>query len=201
MGPFGRRVKPGRVTIMTVQSNIENKDVIVRSVEDRDMGAVTSIYAHHVLHGKASFEEIAPAEEDMVKRKKTLCEGGYPYLVAERQGRIIGYTYAGPYRARPAYRNSVENSVYVSPDCAGGGVGAALLTALIAACTDTGYRQMIAIIGDSANEASIRLHARCGFRHVGTIENVGFKHGVWLDSVIMQRALGDGAETRPDAVR
>lgn len=172
--------------------------VTIRPVEESDIAAVTAIYGHHVLHGKASFEETAPTEDDMLGRMQALLAGGYPYLVAEREGSVAGYTYAGPYRTRPAYRNSVENSVYVSPEHAGAGIGARLLAALIETCTEKGFRQMIAIIGDSANDASVRLHRRCGFAHVGTIANVGFKHGVWLDSVIMQRTLGDGAETPPD---
>ncbi len=164
------------------------------------MAAVTTIYGHHVLHGKASFEETPPTEEDMRGRQRALLDGGYPYLVAERGGQVMGYTYAGPYRTRPAYRFSVENSVYVAPEQTGGGVGGALLNALIQACEAGRFRQMIAIIGDSANTGSIALHSKFGFRHTGTLNAVGFKHGVWLDSVIMQRALNGGETTLPDTL-
>ena len=170
----------------------------VRAVTDGDMAAVTAIYGHHVLHGKASFEEKPPTEEDMRGRQRAVLDGGYPYLVAERNGQVVGYAYAGPYRTRPAYRYSVENSVYVAPGQTGGGVGSALLGALIQACEASGFRQMIAIIGDSANGGSIALHDKLGFRHIGTLSAVGFKQGVWVDSVIMQRPLNEGETTLPD---
>lgn len=162
------------------------------------METVTAIYGDHVLHGKASFEETPPTEEDMRGRQQALQDGGYPYLVAERDGQVVGYAYAGPYRTRPAYRHSVENSVYVAPGQTGGGIGSALLNDLVQACEAAGFRQMIAIIGDSANTGSISLHARYGFRHAGTLNAVGFKHGAWVDSVIMQRPLGRGQESLPD---
>lgn len=175
-----------------------SKDVTVRPVVDGDIPAITDIYAHHVRHGKASFEETPPKEEEMRRRCDALREGGYPYLVAERNGALVGYAYAGPYRTRPAYRFSVENSVYVADGQTGAGVGSALLKETIRLCEIKGYRQMIAIIGDSGNMGSIALHARCGFNHAGVLKSVGFKHGGWLDSVIMQRALGPGDDTLPE---
>jgi len=175
--------------------------VIVRPVEDADMSAVSNIYADHVLHGKASFEETPPTEMDMCARRDALLDGGYPYLVAETDGQVVGYAYAGAYRSRPAYRNTVENSVYVAPGQEGNGVGTALLEGIIQRCEATGFRQMIAIIGDSGNAGSIALHTRCGFHPVGVMKSVGFKHGVWLDSVVMQRPLGPGDTVLPEILR
>jgi phosphinothricin acetyltransferase len=172
--------------------------VPIRPVRASDIPAITRIYAHAVEHGTASFELEAPDETEMARRMQTLLARGFPYLVAERAGAIAGYAYAGPYRARPAYRLTVENSVYVAPDMQRRGIGVALLEALIAAAAAGGFRQMIAVIGDSSKQAaSIGLHAACGFHHVGILENVGYKHGRWLDSVLMQRALGPGGTTAP----
>jgi len=163
-----------------------------------DIPAITRIYAHAVRHGTASFELDPPDEAEMLRRQRALVDGGYPYIVAENDGSILGYAYAGPFRPRPAYRHSVENSVYVAPQAQRRGVGRVLLDALIARCTDAGFRQMIAVIGDSTLQAaSIGLHAAAGFRMVGTLDAVGFKHGRWLDSVYMQRPLGAGADTPP----
>jgi phosphinothricin acetyltransferase len=170
---------------------------IIRSAAPGDLDAITGIYAHAVLHGTASFEEVAPELSEMRRRFDAVVSAGYPYLVTERAGIVIGYAYAGAYRARPAYRWSVENSIYVAPDAHRCGAGRELLDALIAQCTARGARQMIAVIGDSANAASIGLHRRAGFIFCGTIHAVGFKHGRWLDSFIMQRTLGAGDETPP----
>lgn len=172
-------------------------NVIVRDALIDDVPAIASIYRHHVQHGLASFETEPPGEEEMALRFATLNDGGYPYLVAEIEGRVAGYAYAGPYRARPAYGNTVENSVYVDPATTGQGVGRALLERLVEAATERGFRQMIAVIGDSGNIASIALHRRCGFSDAGLLRSVGFKHGRWLDSVFMQRALGDGDKQLP----
>ena len=173
----------------------------IRPARDEDIAAITAIYAEQVLKGTASFELTPPSEAEMAGRRATILAAGLPYLVAELEAapapRIAGYAYAGPYRPRPAYENTVENSVYVDRDCRGKGVGRALLAALVDACEKAGKRQMIAVIGDSANRPSIALHAALGFHHAGTLENVGFKHGKWLDSVLMQRALGEGAESPP----
>ncbi len=148
-------------------------------------------------HGTASFELDPPDEAEMARRQRALAEGGFPYLVAELDGGIAGYAYAGPYRARPAYRFSVEDSVYVAAEAHRRGVGRALLDRLIVEAEARGFRQMIAVIGDSAQAPSIELHRAAGFRLIGAIEAVGFKFGRWLDSVLMQRALGPGASTMP----
>jgi L-amino acid N-acyltransferase YncA len=171
--------------------------ISIRPVSPGDIAAVTRIYAHAVIHGTASFEIEPPSEAEMARRQKELADGGYPFLVAELDGTLAGYAYAGPYRHRPAYHWSVEDSVYVDPEMQRGGVGRALLAALVAAAERGGFIQMIAVIGDSAQAPSIALHRALGFRMVGTIENVGYKNGCWLDSVLMQRALGAGAVTPP----
>ena len=169
--------------------------IIIRESTPHDIPAITAIYGHAVLHGRGSFEVDPPDEVEMGRRRATIVDAGYPYLVAERAGIVVGYTYAGVYRPRPAYRFTVENSVYVAPNQQGAGVGRALLPALLARCEADGYRLMVAVIGDSANVASIKLHASFGFTHAGVLPAVGWKHGVWLDSVFMTRALGDGATT------
>lgn len=171
---------------------------ILRDARESDMPAVQAIYAHHVIHGTASFELEPPTLEQMLQRRADICANGLPYLVAERDGEVVGYAYATPYRPRPAYRFTVEDSVYVREGMAGFGIGHALLAAVIQHCTVSGRRQMVAIIGNSESSASIRLHARLGFRQVGVFESVGFKHGRWLDTVIMQCELGEGASTTPD---
>ncbi|MEN4750255.1 N-acetyltransferase family protein [Pseudomonas sp. Ps21-P2] len=171
---------------------------ILRDARESDMPAVQAIYAHHVIHGTASFELEPPTLEQMLQRRADICANGLPYLLAERDGEVVGYAYATPYRPRPAYRFTVEDSVYVREGMAGFGIGHALLAAVIQHCTASGRRQMVAIIGNSENSASIRLHTRLGFRQVGVFESVGFKHGRWLDTVIMQRELGEGASTTPD---
>ena len=170
----------------------------IRPATEADLAAVTDIYAHAVLHGTATFELIPPDLAEMTRRFKTLMDGGFPYLAAVLDGRVIGYAYAGPYRPRPAYRFTVENSVYLEPATHRRGIGLQLLQRLIADCEARGYRQMIAVIGDSANAGSIGVHARCGFAMIGTHANVGFKFGRWLDTVMMQRALGEGAATLPE---
>uniref|UniRef100_A0A7C1WTN0 N-acetyltransferase family protein n=1 Tax=Pseudomonas graminis TaxID=158627 RepID=A0A7C1WTN0_9PSED len=173
-------------------------ELILRDARESDMPAVQAIYAHHVIHGTASFELDPPTVEQMLQRRADICANGLPYLVAERGGEVLGYGYATLYRPRPAYRFTVEDSVYVREGMAGFGIGHALLEAVIQHCTEGGRRQMVAIIGNSENIASIRLHARLGFRQVGIFQSVGFKHGRWLDTVIMQRELGEGAGTIPD---
>jgi phosphinothricin acetyltransferase len=167
--------------------------LIVRASAEADAARCMEIYRHHVLHGTASFEIEPPDLAEMKRRRAAVLELGLPHLVAERDGRVVGYAYAGSWRPRPAYRYSVEDSVYVDHEAVGQGVGTALLPMLIDQCTALGKRQMVAVIGDSAQTPSIRLHAACGFEMVGTLKNIGFKFGRWLDSVLMQRALGDGA--------
>jgi L-amino acid N-acyltransferase YncA len=172
-------------------------DSDIRPAQASDLAAITRIYDHAVRHGTASFEIEPPDEREMARRYEALRAGGYPYLVAELNNEIMGYAYAGPHRARPAYRWSVEDSVYIAPASQRRGIGRALLERLIAEAEAGGFRQMIAVIGDSANAASIELHRTAGFRMVGTFDNVGFKFGRWLDSVLMQRTLGSGATTMP----
>ena len=169
----------------------------IRPAQPRDLAVITRIYDHAVRHGTASFEIEPPDETEMARRYETMRAGGYPYLVAELGGEITGYAYAGPYRARPAYHWSVEDSIYIAPQSQRRGIGRALLQRLIVDAEAAGFRQMIAVIGDSANTASIELHRTAGFRMVGTFENVGFKFDRWLDSVLMQRPLGIGARAGP----
>jgi len=163
--------------------------VEVRPATDADMAAVAAIYAGHVLHGSASFEIEPPDVVEIARRRTAVLAAGLPYLVAQADGVVAGYAYAVPYRPRPAYRFTVEDSVYLAEGFAGRGIGRALLGELVVRCRAAGRREMVAIIGDSANAASIGLHRALGFRHVGTLTDVGFKHGRWLDSVIMQLSL------------
>jgi L-amino acid N-acyltransferase YncA len=172
-------------------------DVSIRPATPFDIPAITRIYAHAVRHGTASFELETPDEAEMARRQRALLDGGYPYLVAEFGGAVAGYAYAGPYRTRPAYRYTVENSVYIAPDAHRRGIGRALIDRLIAESEARGYRLMIAVIGDSAQTPSIELHRAAGFRLVGTFEAVGYKFDRWLDSVLMQRPLGKGASAPP----
>jgi L-amino acid N-acyltransferase YncA len=164
----------------------------IRDANANDMADVQAIYAFHVLHGLASFEETPPDLAEMRARRSAVLALGLPYLVAEAEGAILGYAYASQYRARPAYRFTVEDSVYLRDGTQGRGTGTALLREVISRCEAGPWRQMIAIIGDTANAASIALHARQGFRLVGTIESAGFKFGRWVDTVLMQRALAGG---------
>ena len=169
----------------------------IRPAEPRDIAAITRIYAHAVQHGTASFELEAPDEAEITRRYHALRNGRFPYLVAEIDGVIAGYAYAGPYRARPAYRFTVEDSVYIDPTMHRRGVGRALLERLLVESEKEGFRQMLAVIGDSNQVPSIELHKALGFRMVGTFEAVGYKFGRWLDSVLMQKALGKGASAAP----
>jgi L-amino acid N-acyltransferase YncA len=165
--------------------------IAVRNFRAGDVAAVTRIYADAVLTGTASFELEPPDESAMAQRQQALGEGNYPWLVAEYDGAVAGYAYAGPFRVRAAYRWSVEDSVYVDPRLYRRGVGRALLSGLIGACEGRGFRQMIAVIGDTPNQtASIELHRAAGFRLVGVLDAVGFKFGRRLDTALMQRALG-----------
>jgi L-amino acid N-acyltransferase YncA len=169
----------------------------IRPVTTDDLRAIAEIYAHHVLHGTGTFELDPPSHAEMERRYGDLTEQGYPYLAAVVRGSVIGYAYAGPFRARPAYRFSVEDSIYIDHRYHRQGVGQALLNPLIEACTERGYRQMLAVIGDSENTPSIGLHARAGFTHVGRFVASGFKFDRWIDTVLMQRALGMGDTTLP----
>ena len=171
--------------------------VHIRPAAVTDLPAITAIYRHAVLHGTATFELDPPSLAEMTKRYEALAAAGFPYLVAIMEDVVVGYAYAGPYRPRPAYRFTVENSVYLDPAAQGRRIGTRLMQDLIAASEQRGYRQMIAVIGDSANAASINVHARAGFEMIGTHAAVGFKFGRWLDTVMMQRALGEGGTTIP----
>lgn len=173
---------------------------MVRDAINADMSAVQDIYAHYVLHHRASFEEVPPSTADFIKRRDAVLALGLPYLVAEREGRVVGYCYASAYRPRSAYRYTIEDSVYVGPGMAGKGVGSALMAVLIARCETGPWRQMIAVIGDSSNAGSLALHRRFGFEMVGTFRSVGFKLDTWVDTVLMQRPLGDGHSTSPASV-
>jgi len=170
----------------------------IRSATEADLPAITEIYAQAVLHGTATFELIPPDLPEMTRRYRALMEGGFPYFVADLDGDVAGYAYAGPYRPRPAYRFTVENSIYLKPAIHRRGIGLKLMQRLLSECEARGYRQMIAVIGDSANAGSIGVHAKCGFQMIGTHPNVGLKFGRWLDTVMMQLALGEGATTLPN---
>ena len=169
----------------------------IRPTTAADLPTITRIYEHAVLHGTATFELTPPDLAEMTRRFDALIAGSFPYFVAVLDGRVVGYAYAGPYRPRPAYRFTVEDSVYLEPAIHRRGIGLQLMERLIAECTALGFRQMIAVIGDSANAGSIGVHTRCGFQMIGTHPNVGLKFGRWLDTVMMQLPLGDGASTVP----
>jgi L-amino acid N-acyltransferase YncA len=169
----------------------------IRPATEADLPAITEIYEHAVRYGTATFELTPPDLTEMTRRFRALTEGGFPYLVAHLGGEVAGYAYAGPYRPRPAYRFTVENSIYLRPAIHRRGIGLKLMQELLRECKQRGYRQMIAVIGDSANAGSIGLHTRCGFQMIGTHPHVGLKFGRWLDTVMMQLALGEGAGTVP----
>jgi L-amino acid N-acyltransferase YncA len=163
---------------------------LIRDASPDDFDAIARIYAHYVLHALATFEEAPPAVDEMRARHAAIIGAGMPYLVAELDGAVAGYAYASVYRARSAYRHTIEDSVYIADGFGGRGIGQLLLGALIERCERGPWRQMIAVIGNSGNAGSIALHARMGFEHVGVLRRVGFKHGRWVDTVLMQRALG-----------
>jgi L-amino acid N-acyltransferase YncA len=171
--------------------------VQLRPAQPGDLPAIQAIYAHHVLHGLASFEEEPPSVEELGRRYRDVMERGLPYLVAEYGAEVAGYGYCAPYRPRSAYRYALEDSIYVRDGMIGRGIGRRLLEELVRRCEGLGYRQMIAVIGDSGNAASIGVHAACGFLRVGTLRSVGFKFGRWVDSVFMQRPLGPGDGAKP----
>jgi L-amino acid N-acyltransferase YncA len=172
-------------------------NLIIRPSHDEDVPAMAAIYAASVATGTASWEYEALDVAEFARRRAEVLANGYPYFAADLEGRIVGYSYASAYRARIGYRFTVEDSVYVFDEMQGRGIGKQLLATLIDECARRGYRQMIAVIGDSANLGSIRLHAACGFTQVALFKGIGFKFGRWLDSVQMQRTLGAGSNTRP----
>jgi L-amino acid N-acyltransferase YncA len=171
--------------------------VEVRAAAQGDLAAIQSIYAHHVLHGLATFEEVAPDVQEMRQRHQDIASRGLPYLVAVERGEVLGYGYCAPYRARSAYRYALEDSVYIKDGHLGKGIGSRILGDLVRISEGLGYRQVIAVIGDSANAGSIALHARLGFLRVGTLRSSGYKFGRWVDSVLMQRPLGPGDGAPP----
>lgn len=175
----------------------EPPPVQLRSVAPADFPSVHAIYAHAVLHGTASWEWEPPTVGELERRAQAILDGDFPWIVAESEGRLLGYAYAGPYRPRAAYRWTCEDSIYIAPDAQGRGLGRLLLADLISRCTALGLRQMVAVIGDANSRPSIGLHAAMGFAPAGTICNAGFKHGRWLDQVLMQRELGPGSSTLP----
>lgn len=172
--------------------------MIIRPVAAADLAAVADIYAHYVLHSTVSFEETPPSTEVMGERHAAVTGRGLPFLCAEIDGAVVGFAYAGPYGTRPAYRYTVEDSVYIAPDFHSRGVGKALLAEVIARCEALGLRQMLAVIGDSGNAGSIALHAALGFSPAGMGQSVGWKQGRWVDIVWMQRALNDGVASPPE---
>ncbi len=173
--------------------------VRIRAATTADLAAITAIYAHAVLHGTASYEYDPPSLDEITRRFDTIINGSYPYIVAGSEGRVLGYAYASAFRTRPAYRFTVEDSIYIAPDAQGQGLGTLLLGELLARCEALGFRQMIAVIGDAGvNLQSARLHAAMGFVACGRIAGSGFKFGRWCDTLLMQRRLNNGVETLPE---
>jgi phosphinothricin acetyltransferase len=170
---------------------------LIRNAIETDFVEIQIIYTEYVLETHATFEVIPPAKNELIQRWQTITNDGFPYLIAELNSKVVGYAYASKYRLRSAYKYSIEDSVYVAPDSTGQGVGTALLKSIIQKCTSLGYRQMIAVIGGSDNHSSINLHARCGFYKTGTMPSTGYKLGQWVDSVMMQRPLGQGDRSTP----
>lgn len=172
--------------------------LLIRPCLPDDLSAVAAIYAHHVTHGTGSFELHPPTQEEMAQRHANVRQLGLPWLVATQGNAVVGFAYAGQFRPRPGFRYLVEDSVYIHPNHTGQGLGVALLSELIHLCELAGMRQMLAVIGDSANQGSIALHAKLGFRHAGVLQASGWKHGRWLDTVLMQKTLGLGHNSNPD---
>jgi L-amino acid N-acyltransferase YncA len=189
--------KIGAICDLLILTEAPMTTPLLRAATAADIPAIAAIYRPAVLHGTASFELDPPSDAEMLRRFTDITAGGYPYIVAELDGRVLGYAYASAYRTRPAYRFTVENSVYVAENAQGKGVGAMLMKELVAVCVAKGYRLMIAVIGDSRNHASITLHRNAGFTFCGTMHSIGHKHGRWLDTVIMELRLGEGDRTPP----
>ncbi len=172
-------------------------DILIRDSRSDDVEAIHRIYAFSVMNGTGSFDETPPSCEEMAIKRENLTEKGLPFLVAEHRGQVVGFAYAGPFRPRSAYRYTLEDSVYVGPDVRGLGVGRSLLSALVTRCRALGYRQLVAVIGDSDNHGSIKAHAAAGFEHMGQLDSVGLKFGKWLDIVFMQCVLNDEDSPKP----
>ena len=173
--------------------------VSIHPCTEGDIEAIQAIYAHYVATNLATFELEPPTARQMLERRAGILGGGYPYLVARLGGDVVGYAYASAYRSRPAYRHTVEDSIYVAPGHRQAGIGSALLRGLIEQCEELGFRQMVGVVGNSANTGSLRVHEALGFTRVGTLASVGYKFGQWVDTVLMQRALGEGASTAASA--
>ncbi|MBW7832140.1 MAG: N-acetyltransferase [Simplicispira suum] len=171
---------------------------LIRPSRDGDLDAITAIYAHHVLHGTGTFEIDPPSRSDMAARRTEVLSRNLPWLVAEQDGKVLGFAYANWFKPRPAYRFSAEDSVYVAEAARGSGIGRALLLALMEQAEAAGVRQLMAVVGDSANTGSIKLHQSLGFEHIGLMRSVGWKHGAWRDIVLMQRPLGSGDAQSPE---
>ena len=174
-----------------------DRPLLIRPSTNADLPALTRIYGHAALHGTGTFELEAPDEAEMARRRDAVLANGLPWLVAERDGAVLGYAYANHFRPRRAYRFCVEDSIYLAPDAMGHGLGRLLLAELMARCEAAGARQMLAVIGDSANAGSIGVHRACGFEDTGVLKAAGWKFDRWLDVVLMQKALGEGAATAP----
>ncbi|MGO4706704.1 N-acetyltransferase family protein [Microvirga sp. 2MCAF38] len=171
--------------------------LLIRASRESDISAIAAIYAHAVIHGTASFELDPPEKAEMARRRAVLMEGDFPYLVAEDDGAVLGYAYAGPYRPRPAYRSTVEDSIYIAPQAQRRGIGKLLLTALISESEERDFRLMVAVIGDEQSQGSIGVHRALGFEDAGVLKGVGYKHGRWLSTVLMQKTLGRGLDEPP----
>lgn len=172
--------------------------ITIRASRDDDVAAVAIIYAHHVLHGTGTFETAPPSPADMAARRADVLSKGLPYLVAERDGHVLGFAYCNWFKPRPAYRFSAEDSIYIADEARGQGLGAQMLAALEQAAEAAGVRKLIAVIGDSANVGSVGVHRKQGFSHVGTIKDCGWKFGEWRDIVLMEKVIGAGSTTRPE---
>jgi L-amino acid N-acyltransferase YncA len=171
---------------------------IIRPSRDEDVPAIAAIYGHHVQHGVASFEEVPPPPDEIAHRRGVIAADNLPYLVAEHEGKVVGYCYASRFRPRSGYRYTLEDSVYVAPGHIGRGIGRSLLDSVLARCEALGYRQMVAVIGGRETAASIGLHQALGFSHAGILSGVGYKFGRWVDIVLMQRPLGPGTVALPE---
>lgn len=177
---------------------LDPSTVLLRDVAPADLPSIRAIYAHAVTHGTASWEWEPPSLEELDRRKQAIVDAGFPWIVAAEAGQVLGYAYASSYRPRAAYRWTCEDSIYIAPDAQGRGLGRLLLSDLISRCTVLGFRQMVAIVGDANSRPSVSLHTAMGFTPAGVIRNAGFKHGRWLDQVLMQRELGAGSSTLPE---
>lgn len=189
----GMHLTPAPHSVQPVHTLESAHSLTIGPCAESHMEAIQAIYAHYVATNLATFELEPPSVAQMLSRRAEILQGGYPYLVAHRNAEVVGYAYGSAYRSRPAYRHTVEDSIYVAPGMRQSGIGSALLRELIRQCEQRGFRQMVGVVGNSANTGSLRVHEALGFARVGTLGCVGYKFGQWVDTVLMQRALGDGA--------